>query len=111
MAELVLEVAAKAIAAKTEVNLFILFPIEGYSVAGKRAGLTHVDIINEPVSAALCFVLGTEGAWFVVGRQRSVCVSLRTLRSDRFSPMEYSRSFRLSKYRKDSSTRVGTTMS
>lgn len=33
--------------------------------AGKRAGLTHVDIINEPVSAALCFVLGTEGAWFV----------------------------------------------
>lgn len=33
--------------------------------AGRRAGLTHVDIINEPVSAALCFVLGTEGAWFV----------------------------------------------
>lgn len=33
--------------------------------AGKRAGLKHVDIINEPVSAALCFVLGTEGAWFV----------------------------------------------
>ncbi|MFO0918722.1 MAG: Hsp70 family protein, partial [Planctomycetaceae bacterium] len=33
--------------------------------AGKRAGLKQVDIINEPVSAALCFVLGTEGAWFV----------------------------------------------
>ncbi len=33
--------------------------------AGKRAGLKDVDIINEPVSAALCFVLGTEGAWFV----------------------------------------------
>jgi len=33
--------------------------------AGRRAGLTQVDIINEPVSAALCFVLGTEGAWFV----------------------------------------------
>lgn len=32
--------------------------------AGKRAGLTHVDIINEPVAAALCFVLGTEGIWF-----------------------------------------------
>lgn len=40
MAELVLEVAAKAIAAKTEVNLFILFRIEGYSMAGKRAGLS-----------------------------------------------------------------------
>jgi molecular chaperone DnaK len=33
--------------------------------AGRRAGLKQVDIINEPVSAALCFVLGTEGAWFV----------------------------------------------
>ena len=32
--------------------------------AGKRAGLTNVDIINEPVAAALCFVLGTEGIWF-----------------------------------------------
>ena len=32
--------------------------------AGKRAGLKHVDIINEPVAAALCFVLGTEGIWF-----------------------------------------------
>ena len=32
--------------------------------AGKRAGLKSVDIINEPVAAALCFVLGTEGIWF-----------------------------------------------
>ena len=32
--------------------------------AGKRAGLKNVDIINEPVAAALCFVLGTEGIWF-----------------------------------------------
>jgi molecular chaperone DnaK len=32
--------------------------------AGKRAGLTNIDIINEPVAAALCFVLGTEGIWF-----------------------------------------------
>ncbi|MEI8019414.1 MAG: Hsp70 family protein [Schlesneria sp.] len=32
--------------------------------AGRRAGLTNVDIINEPVAAALCFVLGTEGIWF-----------------------------------------------
>lgn len=32
--------------------------------AGKRAGLKQVDIINEPVAAALCFVLGTEGIWF-----------------------------------------------
>ena len=32
--------------------------------AGKRAGLKYVDIINEPVAAALCFVLGTEGIWF-----------------------------------------------
>lgn len=32
--------------------------------AGKKAGLKHVDIINEPVAAALCFVLGTEGIWF-----------------------------------------------
>lgn len=32
--------------------------------AGRRAGLKHVDIINEPVAAALCFVLGTEGIWF-----------------------------------------------
>ena len=32
--------------------------------AGKRAGLKRVDIINEPVAAALCYVLGTEGLWF-----------------------------------------------
>jgi molecular chaperone DnaK len=32
--------------------------------AGRRAGLKHVDIINEPVAAALCFVLGSEGIWF-----------------------------------------------
>ncbi|MFN0052185.1 MAG: Hsp70 family protein [Planctomycetales bacterium] len=32
--------------------------------AGQRAGLTQVDIINEPVAAALCYVLGTEGHWF-----------------------------------------------
>ncbi len=32
--------------------------------AGRRAGLTQVDIINEPVAAALCYVLGTEGLWF-----------------------------------------------
>ena len=32
--------------------------------AGHRAGLTEVDIINEPVAAALCYVLGTEGLWF-----------------------------------------------
>ena len=32
--------------------------------AGKRAGLSGVDMINEPVAAALCYVLGTEGLWF-----------------------------------------------
>ncbi|HID22717.1 MAG TPA: Hsp70 family protein, partial [Planctomycetaceae bacterium] len=32
--------------------------------AGLRAGLKHVDIINEPVAATLCAVLGTEGLWF-----------------------------------------------
>lgn len=32
--------------------------------AGRRAGLKQVDIINEPVAAALCFVLGNEGIWF-----------------------------------------------
>ena len=32
--------------------------------AGHRAGLQKVDIINEPVAAALCYVLGTEGLWF-----------------------------------------------
>jgi molecular chaperone DnaK len=32
--------------------------------AGQAAGLKQVDIINEPVAAALCYVLGTEGLWF-----------------------------------------------
>lgn len=32
--------------------------------AGHRAGLQRVDIINEPVAASLCHVLGTEGLWF-----------------------------------------------
>jgi len=32
--------------------------------AGERAGLQEVEIINEPVAAALCYVLGTEGSWF-----------------------------------------------
>ena len=32
--------------------------------AGMMAGLKHVDIINEPVAAALCYVLGKEGLWF-----------------------------------------------
>jgi molecular chaperone DnaK len=32
--------------------------------AGHRAGLQKVDIINEPVAAALCYVLGSEGIWF-----------------------------------------------
>ena len=32
--------------------------------AGLKAGLKQVDIINEPVAAALCYVLGNEGLWF-----------------------------------------------
>jgi molecular chaperone DnaK len=32
--------------------------------AGHKAGLDKVDLINEPVAAALCYVLGTEGTWF-----------------------------------------------
>lgn len=32
--------------------------------AGRRAGLKQVDLINEPVAAALCYVLGIEGLWF-----------------------------------------------
>ena len=32
--------------------------------AGHHAGLNRVDLINEPVAAALCHVLGTEGLWF-----------------------------------------------
>ncbi len=31
---------------------------------GFKAGLKRVDIINEPVAAALCYVLGSEGLWF-----------------------------------------------
>ncbi len=33
--------------------------------AGLRAGLKRVDILNEPVAASLCAVLGTEGLWFM----------------------------------------------
>ncbi len=32
--------------------------------AGLKAGLKQVDIINEPVAAALCYVIGSEGMWF-----------------------------------------------
>ncbi|MEX1095634.1 MAG: Hsp70 family protein [Planctomycetales bacterium] len=32
--------------------------------SGLAAGLQRVDVINEPVAAALCYVLGTEGLWF-----------------------------------------------
>ena len=32
--------------------------------AGHAAGLERVDVINEPVAAALCYVLGSEGLWF-----------------------------------------------
>lgn len=32
--------------------------------AGHMAGLDQVDLINEPVAAALCYVLGSEGTWF-----------------------------------------------
>ncbi len=32
--------------------------------AAHKAGLDRVDLINEPVAAALCYVLGTEGMWF-----------------------------------------------
>ncbi len=32
--------------------------------AGMLAGLKRVDVINEPVAAALCYVLGSEGLWF-----------------------------------------------
>ena len=46
--------------------------------AGHRAGLTRVDIINEPVAAALCYVLGTEGLWFteLAGEQRIMVYDL-----------------------------------
>jgi molecular chaperone DnaK len=32
--------------------------------AAHQAGLDKVDLINEPVAAALCYVLGSEGMWF-----------------------------------------------
>jgi molecular chaperone DnaK len=32
--------------------------------AGHQAGLKQIEIINEPVAAALCHVLGSEGLWF-----------------------------------------------
>ncbi|MBX3436844.1 MAG: Hsp70 family protein [Planctomycetaceae bacterium] len=32
--------------------------------AGHMAGLDKVALINEPVAAALCYVLGSEGTWF-----------------------------------------------
>lgn len=32
--------------------------------AALQAGLKQVDLINEPVAAALCYVLGSEGMWF-----------------------------------------------
>lgn len=46
--------------------------------AGRRAGLKQVDIINEPVAAALCYVLGTEGLWFteLAGEQRILVYDL-----------------------------------
>jgi molecular chaperone DnaK len=52
--------------------------------AGIQAGLERVDIINEPVAAALCYVLG-EGMWFAelandqtvmvfdLGAEHSIC--------------------------------------
>ncbi|MFQ5733998.1 MAG: Hsp70 family protein [Planctomycetaceae bacterium] len=46
--------------------------------AGHRAGLKRVDIINEPVAAALCYVLGSEGIWFneLAERQRILVYDL-----------------------------------
>ncbi len=46
--------------------------------AGNRAGLQKVDIINEPVAAALCHVLGSEGMWFteLAGEQRILVYDL-----------------------------------
>ncbi len=37
---------------------------EATARAAMQAGLKDVTIINEPVAAALCYVLGTEGLWF-----------------------------------------------
>ncbi|MGE3315114.1 MAG: Hsp70 family protein [Planctomycetaceae bacterium] len=46
--------------------------------AGYRAGLERVDVINEPVAAALCHVLGAEGLWFseLAGEQRILVYDL-----------------------------------
>ncbi len=46
--------------------------------AGRNAGLKQIDIINEPVAAALCYVLGTEGLWFseLAGEQRILVYDL-----------------------------------
>jgi molecular chaperone DnaK len=46
--------------------------------AGQAAGLKQVDIINEPVAAALCYVLGTEGLWFseIASEQRILVYDL-----------------------------------
>ncbi len=46
--------------------------------AGHRAGLQRVDIINEPIAAALCYVLGNEGLWFteLAGEQRIMVYDL-----------------------------------
>lgn len=46
--------------------------------AGYRAGLERVELINEPVAAALCHVLGTEGLWFseLAGEQRILVYDL-----------------------------------
>src|SRR3990172_5698274 len=46
--------------------------------AGHRAGLERVDLINEPVAAALCHVLGAEGLWFteLAGEQRILVYDL-----------------------------------
>ncbi|QDT89538.1 Hsp70 family protein [Gimesia algae] len=43
--------------------------------AGKQAGLKQVDLINEPVAAALCYVLGAEGMWFAeLAEEQSILV-------------------------------------
>jgi molecular chaperone DnaK len=46
--------------------------------AGHAAGLERVDVINEPVAAALCYVLGSEGMWFseLAGEQRILVYDL-----------------------------------
>ncbi|MGH7199296.1 MAG: Hsp70 family protein, partial [Planctomycetaceae bacterium] len=46
--------------------------------AGHKAGLEQVDVINEPVAAALCYVLGSEGLWFtsLAGEQRILVYDL-----------------------------------